>query len=57
MTLAEKSRPVGPAKGKDFATSIGPYLVTLDELEDKMIGDKTDMLYNLDIKGYCKIEG
>lgn len=25
---------LGPHKGKDFATSIGPYLVTLDELED-----------------------
>lgn len=25
---------LGPAKGKDFATSMGPYLVTLDELED-----------------------
>jgi fumarylacetoacetate (FAA) hydrolase len=25
---------LGPAKGKDFATSLGPYLVTLDELEE-----------------------
>lgn len=25
---------LGPAKGKDFATSLGPYLVTLDELDD-----------------------
>jgi fumarylacetoacetate (FAA) hydrolase len=25
---------LGPAKGKDFATSIGPWLVTPDELED-----------------------
>jgi fumarylacetoacetate (FAA) hydrolase len=24
---------LGPAKGKDFATAIGPWLVTLDELE------------------------
>jgi fumarylacetoacetate (FAA) hydrolase len=32
---------LGPAKGKDFATSIGPYLITLDELEDVRIpGDK-----------------
>ncbi|MGE5178966.1 MAG: fumarylacetoacetate hydrolase family protein [Bacteroidota bacterium] len=27
---------LGPAKGKDFATSLGPALVTLDELEDRM---------------------
>ena len=26
---------LGPAKGKDFATTLGPWLVTLDELEDK----------------------
>jgi fumarylacetoacetate (FAA) hydrolase len=25
---------LGPAKGKDFATSLGPVLVTLDELGD-----------------------
>jgi 2-keto-4-pentenoate hydratase/2-oxohepta-3-ene-1,7-dioic acid hydratase in catechol pathway len=27
---------LGPAKGKDFATSLGPALVTLDELEDRL---------------------
>ena len=33
---------LGPAKGKDFATSLGPWLVTPDELEDKCIerGDR-----------------
>ena len=25
---------LGPAKGKDFASSFGPYMVTPDELED-----------------------
>ncbi len=29
---------LGPAKGKDFATSIGPWLVTPDELEDARSG-------------------
>lgn len=28
---------LGPAKGKDFATSIGPYLVTPDELADRIV--------------------
>ena len=56
MQFQEMKLNLGPAKGKDFATSIGPYLVTLDELEDKMIGDRTDMLYNLDIKGYLNDE-
>jgi fumarylacetoacetate (FAA) hydrolase len=31
---------LGPAKGKDFATSVGPYLVTPDELEDRMLRDR-----------------
>jgi len=29
---------LGPAKGKDFASSIGPWIVTPDELEDKSTG-------------------
>jgi fumarylacetoacetate (FAA) hydrolase len=29
---------LGPAKGKDFANSFGPYLVTPDELADRHIG-------------------
>jgi fumarylacetoacetate (FAA) hydrolase len=28
---------LGPAKGKDFATSLGPLLVTADELGDEMV--------------------
>ena len=30
----EMAMSLGPAKGKDFASSFGPYLVTPDELED-----------------------
>jgi fumarylacetoacetate (FAA) hydrolase len=30
---------LGPAKGKDFATSIGPWLVTPDELADARAAD------------------
>lgn len=30
---------LGPAKGKDFATSLGPYLVTLDELDELALPD------------------
>ncbi len=29
---------LGPTKAKDFATSLGPWLVTPDELQDKKIG-------------------
>jgi len=37
---------LGPAKGKDFATSIGPYLVTPDELADRY--DPATGLYDLE---------
>jgi 2-keto-4-pentenoate hydratase/2-oxohepta-3-ene-1,7-dioic acid hydratase in catechol pathway len=30
---------LGPAKGKDFATSIGPWVVTADEVEDRHTDD------------------
>lgn len=32
---------LGPAKGKDFATSIGPLLVTPDELEPYVLPDRS----------------
>lgn len=32
---------LGPAKGKDFATSIGPYLVTPDELQPFLLPDQS----------------
>ena len=34
---------LGPAKGKDFATSLGPALVTQDELEPRRQGDRHDL--------------
>lgn len=33
LQMAEMKLNLGPAKGKDFATSLGPWLVTADELE------------------------
>jgi fumarylacetoacetate (FAA) hydrolase len=35
----EMSVGLGPAKGKDFATSLGPWLVTPDELAEQELGD------------------
>lgn len=42
---------LGPAKGKDFATSFGPYLVTLDELEDRRQGEHWDLKMTARING------
>jgi len=33
LQMEEMLLSLGPAKGKDFATALGPWLVTLDELE------------------------
>lgn len=43
--LQRQEMPVGlgPAKGKDFATSLGPFLVTIDELSDRLISDRLDL--------------
>ncbi len=35
LQMEEMKLNLGPAKGKDFATSLGPYLVTRDELAHK----------------------
>jgi len=34
---------LGPCKGKDFANTLGPWLVTADELEDHRIDDRLDL--------------
>jgi fumarylacetoacetate (FAA) hydrolase len=36
LQTQEMKLNLGPAKGKDFATSLGPYLVTRDELESRL---------------------
>ena len=43
---------LGPAKGKDFATSLGPWVATLDELEDRAVGDG-----RYDLKMVARING
>lgn len=52
VQMKEMKLNLGPAKGKDFASSVGPYLVTLEEIEDKMIGNIQDLKYDLDMKAY-----
>jgi fumarylacetoacetate (FAA) hydrolase len=42
---------LGPAKGKDFATSLGPALVTLDEVEPKRTGDRHDLTMEARVNG------
>jgi fumarylacetoacetate (FAA) hydrolase len=42
---------LGPAKGKDFATSIGPWLVTPDELADARKGNGFDLEMTVTVNG------
>ena len=53
LQLEEMKLNLGPAKGKDFATVIGPMLVTADELEEYLVEPKenhTGNAYNLSMK-------
>jgi 2-keto-4-pentenoate hydratase/2-oxohepta-3-ene-1,7-dioic acid hydratase in catechol pathway len=40
---------LGPAKAKDFATTIGPWLVTPDELEPARVGDRLNLRMSVSI--------
>ena len=42
---------LGPAKGKDFASSIGPWLVTPDELTDARSGKGYDLAMTASVNG------
>lgn len=53
LQMEEMLLNLGPAKGKDFATTIGPMLVTPDELEEFKVDSKpghTGNAYNLSMK-------
>ncbi len=58
LQMEEMLLNLGPAKGKDFCTAIGPWLVTLDELEQFEIAPKeghTGKSWNL--KMTCSVNG
>lgn len=58
LQMEEMKLNLGPAKGKDFATAIGPYLVTLDELQNNEVPAKaghTGKSWNLTMT--CSVNG
>ncbi|WP_316743509.1 fumarylacetoacetate hydrolase family protein [Pedobacter antarcticus] len=58
LQMEEMLLNLGPAKGKDFSTVIGPWLVTPDELEAYKIAPKqghTGSNYNLEMT--CTVNG
>ena len=54
--MEEMKLNLGPAKGKDFANVIGPYLVTKDELDVKAIETEFGKKYDLMMKCYVNGE-
>lgn len=58
LQMEEMKLNLGPAKGKDFCTVIGPWLVTLDELQPFEVSCKqghTGKAWNLSMK--CWVNG
>ncbi len=58
LQMEEMLLNLGPAKGKDFSTVIGPYFVTPDELEAYKVSAKANHVgnaYNLNMK--CWVNG
>jgi fumarylacetoacetate (FAA) hydrolase len=48
---------LGPAKGKDFASSFGPWLITPDELEDARSGTGYDLTMTAEVNGTATSRG
>ncbi len=58
LQMEEMLLNLGPAKGKDFATTIGPWLVTLDELEEFEVAAKDGHVgKNWNLGMSCKVNG
>lgn len=58
LQMEEMLLNLGPAKGKDFSTVIGPWLVTPDELEQYKIPAKEGHVgNNYDLKMKCWVNG
>ena len=58
LQAAEMLRmPIGPGKGKDASTSIGPFLVTPDELDDKISGRGFDLTMTAHVNGVAYSAG
>jgi 2-keto-4-pentenoate hydratase/2-oxohepta-3-ene-1,7-dioic acid hydratase in catechol pathway len=58
VQVPEMKIGLGPAKAKDFATTLGPWLVTPDELQDKKVGPgKFDLLMKAKVNGRQLSEG
>jgi 2-keto-4-pentenoate hydratase/2-oxohepta-3-ene-1,7-dioic acid hydratase in catechol pathway len=51
VQMREMRLSMGPVKGKDFATSLGPWLVTMDEVVDTAKGRSYDLTMTATVNG------
>jgi 2-keto-4-pentenoate hydratase/2-oxohepta-3-ene-1,7-dioic acid hydratase in catechol pathway len=51
VQMREMRLSMGPVKGKDFATSLGPFLVTMDEVADTATGRAYDLTMTASVNG------
>ncbi len=52
LQMEEMKMSLGPAKGKDFATSLGPWLVTMDELAPKTTPSPKGASFDLGMRAH-----
>jgi fumarylacetoacetate (FAA) hydrolase len=50
LQIEEMKLSLGPAKGKDFATGLGPWLVTMDELAPKTLSGPAGAHFDLEMR-------
>ena len=51
LQFAEMRLGLGFCKGKDFANTLGPWIVTADELEEHRVGDRLDLDMRAQVNG------
>ena len=52
LQMKEMTLSLGPAKGKDFATGLGPWLVTMDELKEQSLKSDAGFKFDLGMRAF-----
>jgi fumarylacetoacetate (FAA) hydrolase len=52
LQMEEMKLSLGPAKGKDFATALGPWLVTKDELQGRVLPSPKGVQFDLEMRAF-----
>lgn len=57
LQMKEMAVLLGPSKGKDFATTIGPWVLTFDELQDRIKGEHIELAMAARLNGQERTRG